>query len=275
MNPVEVPSAITKLSYAAIGDIPFARACEPVGSEEKCCIFGGNVDLADGSVAFSPEANVTVALEDGIGGAKCNKITIAAAHGTGVAASINVDEVDLSGEDCLNLLVKSSIALSAGDYQVGVSETADLGGSPVLMDLPAMEADKWYYLSIPFSGVVADRDAVVSCGLNVAVDVGASIVYIQHVRSGSQFYDILGLADEDVAKENDKAELGDAVSILASGLMRGKLASGVTAVAMQPLYPVPGTGEYDVIEVASSSRQARAAYPQQTAGGSVIIALPL
>lgn len=275
MDPVEVPSPTTKLSYAAIGDIPFGRFCEPVGAEEKCAIFGGSVDLADGTVAWSPEAEVSVALEAGIGGANCNKITIGAAHTTGVAASENITEVDLSAEEVINLLVKSSIALAAGDYQIGVSETADLGGSPVLMDLPAMVADKWYYLSIPYSGVAADRNAVVSLGLNVAVDKGASVVRIQHVRAGSQFYDTLGIADEDVAKEDDKAEKYDPVSVLASGLMRGQLASGVTCVAMQPVFPIPGTGELDIIEVEMVGRQARAAYPQQTAGGTVIIALPL
>ena len=271
MDPVNV-HATNKLSYAAQADIPFSRVTER-HSDRKCVVFGGEIDLADGLVAWSPESNVTVALVAGIGGANCNEITIASGHTTGVAASLNITSVDLSGEAVINLLVQSSRALAAGDYQIGVSETADLGGSPVLMDLPAMVAGQWYYLSIPYTGIGTARDAVVSVGLNVAVDKAASVVLIQHVRAGAQFYDTLGLANDNVAKENDKAEQYEEVNILYAGLMRGDLASGVTCVGSQPLFPVPGTGELVTTDIEMVGRQYRAAYDQSTSGGRVIVAL--
>lgn len=271
MDPVNV-QATTKLSYVAQADIPFSRATER-HSDGICVVFGGEIDLADGAVAWSPEANVTVALVAGIGGVNCNEITIAAGHTTGVAASINITSDDLSGEAVINLLVRSTIALAAGDYQIGVSETADLGGSPVLMDLPVMVADQWYYFSIPFTGAGGDRDAVVSVGLNVAVDKAASVVNIQHVRAGAQFYDTLGLADDNVAKENDKAEQYEDVNILNAGLMRGDLASGETCVGSQPLFPVPSTGELVTTDISMVGRQYRAAYDQSTSGGRVVVTL--
>ena len=271
MDPVRVLPT-TKLSYAAAAIIPFGRVVEPVANEEKCVVFGGAVSLADGSVAMSPEAGFSVALVAGIGGANANQVTIPGAV-TGVAASLNISEVDLSGEEVINLLVTPSIDIAAGDLQIGVSETADLGGTPVLMDLPDMVAGETYYLSIPYSGLPAARDKVVSVGLNVASDPGACTVTLQHIRAGSQFLDFLGLADADVAKENDEAEEFDAVSILSSGLMRGQLASGKTATAMQTLFPVPGSGKFTTEEVVCDGRKFKAAYPQGTAGGSVIVLL--
>jgi len=272
MDPVRV-LATTKLSYAAAMTIPFGRVVEPVANEEKCVVFGGKESLADGSVAMSPEAEVSVALVNGIGGAKANEITIASGHTTGVAASLNISETDLSGEENINLVITPSIDLDAGDYQIGVSADPDLGGTPILMDLPEMEAGKTYYLSIPFAGLPADRVAVESVGLNVAVDKGASIVLLQHIRAGSEYHDFLGLLDSDVARENDEAQEFDACSILSSGLMRGQLAPGETVTSMQTLFPVPGTGMLTTAKVAAEGRKFKAAYPQGTAGGTVIVML--
>ena len=259
------------LSEVAARDVGFGRIVQR-HSAGKCEEFGG-LSFDDMETPWSPEANVTVALEDPspIDGV-CNKITIAGGFTTGLAASHNLTEIDLSGYASIGAYVKSTIAQAAGDLQIGVSETADMGGTPVYMDLPALEAGKWYYVSLDFGGVGTDRDAVLSIGLNVVTDNGACDIYMDKVGVGAHFYGIKGMsAMEEIVDRCATPETyteGSAVLIVAAGMCNGTLTDGSTVVSEQKLYPVPG-GKLTSTEVIMPGRAITATEDQSTRGGRV------
>lgn len=267
MDPVEIQTNID-LSRVAAGTVAFNKAVER-HSDKKCTIYGG-IQLIDAcEAAWAVQANVTTTLEAGIV-ANCNKLTIAGAFTTGLVATKDLTLVDLSGLGAMNVLLKCDAAQAAGVFQIGVSETITMGGSPVLMDVPAMAADTWYYFSIAYSGVTSARNAVLSCGINAVSDPGAVDLWVDEVRSGALGYGIAGFADDDQAQENEYASIYEDVHILGAGNINADLQAGQTCVAEQPLYPVPGTGELTATEiVAAYGRSITATEDQATAGGRV------
>lgn len=120
---------------------------------------------------------------------------IAADHAAGDLISTTVvSSTNYSGSDFAVVYVKSSVALDAGDVQIGFSATASLGGSPVFDDIPAIEADVWTPVSIPVASLPA---ATISFGLKQVVDKGAYTLYLGFVRAftattGSAAVGVLG-----------------------------------------------------------------------------------
>jgi len=113
-----------------------------------------------------------------IGSASC-QLDIAAEFGTGVIAYKDIASVDITKAKKIGLWIKSSVARSAGDLQIGVSEVATMGGTPVWVNIPALEANQWTFCAIPID--TTGLDAVVSVGLNAIVDPGASTLYVDDV----------------------------------------------------------------------------------------------
>lgn len=238
--------------------------------------FGG-LTIDSMQTAWSAEANVTATLEDPspINGI-CNKLAIAAGFATGLAASRNLTEISLADYPAIGVFVMSSIAQAAGDLQIGVSETIDMGGSPVYMDLPAMLAGQWYYFSVAFSGSGLDRDAILSVGLNVVTDNGACDVYIDDIGVGALFRGIAGLSDmEEIVERDQTADTWPAdrdVLVLTAGMMVAELAAGITCVSEQQLYPIPG-GKLTTTEVIMPGRPLYAYEDQATAAGRIGVIL--
>lgn len=273
MDPVEIQTSIV-LSRIAAGDIPFGRAVERAGANGEISVYGGAYPLEDGSGAWTAEAEVTRTNPAGTFDTSMLKLAITNTFTTGVIASLDIAAMDMSIYEGISILIKPSIDVAAGVLQFGVSETAALGGSPILLDLPAMEAGKWYYVSATFTGVAGDRDAVLSFGLNAASDPGAAIdLYVQFMGLGAKTYDIAGFAKDDQAKEGDEAEQYDDVKVLAAGHINADLATGITCVAEQQLYPIPGTGLLHTTEIVTGGREVSATEDQATPGGRVGVRL--
>ena len=267
MDSVEIETSIT-LSRTAAGAVTFGRAVERYADKEYT-VYGGARSLDDGSGAWAPEENVIRTNPAGEFDTSMIKLAVAGAFTTGVIGSLDIASLDLSEDGGMNILIKPSIAVAAGVLQVAVSETIALGGSPVTMDLPAMEAGKWHYFSLAYTGVASDRDAVLSFGLIAASDPGIVDLDVQSVRSGAKSYGIAGFLNDDQAVEGDvSAQYQDSV-ILAAGNMNPKLASGITCVAEQPLYAVPGTGELHTLEIVSDNRPITATEDNSNAGTQV------
>jgi len=266
MDPVEIQATVV-LSRIADADVPFDRAVERAGPNGEAVVFGGK-QLIDGcEAAWSPQTNVTATVEAGILN-DCNKLAIASAFTTGLVATKDITSLDLSGYGYIKFLIKASIAVAAGVLQIGFSETVGMGGSPIYMDIPALEAGKWYYFSIAFGGTGTQRDAVVSIGLNAVSDPGTVDVYIDEVRAGAETYGIAGFCKDDIAKENDKAEQYEDMTILL-GHVNAELLAGQTCASEQPLYPVPGDGRLTATEIEMAGASVRASEDQATAGGRV------
>lgn len=270
MDPTNIEAPVL-LSRVASGTIPFARAVERSGAG-YCCLFGGTV-IDDCQAAWTAgHANVTVTTPAGGFGTYMNHLACAAVPDTTTIAYKAMTAVDMSASAAFGILVKSSVALDAGDVQAGTDETA-LFASPQLVDLPAMEAGKWYYFNLAFTGVVGDRDAVVGFGLyNNSGGALTTNLDVQYVGRGALIYDIAGFANADIAVEDDQAVQYNDVLILAGGRITGvPLATGVTCLAEQQLYPVPGTGKLSTTEISFGVRPITAAEDQSTAGGNVMV----
>ncbi len=271
MDPVEI-EVNARLSRVADGTIPMAMAVEN-GGTGKCVLYGGKTIIESGAGAWAPEANVTRTNPAGTFDTAMIKLAVAGGFTTGVIASLDITSADYSVYSSIGILIMSDLAIaSAGVLEIGVSETIALGGSPILLDLPAMAAGSWYYVVLDFTGVAGDRNAILSFGLNANSDPGAANLYVQHIGLGEMVYDIAGLAIDDQAKEDDQYVQYQDVDIGALGHMLADMRTGETAVAEQRLYPVPGQGTLSATPIINSPQLHKAIIAteyQTTAAGRV------
>lgn len=131
------------------------------------------------------DANITVATEGAIKkqGTNSAKISIAGGFVTGLAAW----SPDLAGPpDCTNyelmkIFIRSSIALSAADLRIRISDATDAGagGDFTDVDVPALLANTWTECSLAYTASAALPD-ILSIGLVVVVDKGACDIYIDY-----------------------------------------------------------------------------------------------
>lgn len=270
MDPVEVRTFGSK-SLIAAKNVDYGRAVERYAAGQGV-VFGDNQVITDGETAWAPEANVTQATVAGVKG-NCQKLTVAGAFTTGLIATLDFAVIDLSAKEAIGFFIKSTGAQVAGALQIGVDETAALGGSPVYQDVPALVADQWYYFSLPFTGAVSARNAVVSVGLNAVSDPAAVDIFIDEVGAGATFRGIGGFSgfDEIVPRDSallDKFEAGIPFMTIVAGQINAFLEAGITCVAEQQLYPVPG-GKLTTTPIVMDGRPIYAYEDQATAGGRV------
>lgn len=110
------------------------------------------------------------------------KHVIAAGHTTGLASTEDFTAVDLSSYTHLKLWMRTTVAVNEGDLQMVIDDTAACASPLETLDVPAMMANKWYEHTLKFV-TPANLTAILSVGLNVAVDGGAMTVYIDDVRA--------------------------------------------------------------------------------------------
>jgi len=271
MDPVEHQVSV-KLSRVATMTIPFGRAVQRAGVDSKAELYGGKLLVDNMDAIWTPKASVTITTPAGIVG-NCNLMSVAVGFTSGLIATKDITAaplVDLSPYEAIGFLIKPTIAIAAGVLQFGWDKgSTDMSGAPVYLDLPALEAGKWYFASLPFSGVLADRQDVLSIGLNATSDPGTVDIAVDEMRAGALSNGMSGIVNNDQAKENDEAEQYETMLVLARGEMRAQLATGITCVSEQMLYPVPGTGEFTTTEIVASGPAVRASQDMATAGSGV------
>jgi len=100
-----------------------------------------------------------------------------------ILATEVITSVDITSYTTLMYWAKCSVAITtAGDLQVGVSETADLGGSPVYSDIPILAANTWKYCASTIT--TTGLNAVISVGAKLAAnDPGAFDLYLDDIRA--------------------------------------------------------------------------------------------
>jgi hypothetical protein len=136
--------------------------------------------------AWVASASVTVTHPAGKVGTYCMKAVIDALFTTGLAAYKDISSADYTGYTHLHLLIKSSIATAAGDLQILLDNTSACASPLETLDIPALEANTWTRVSIAL-GTPANLTAVISVGLNVAVDNGAIDVSLEDIRAVKEF----------------------------------------------------------------------------------------
>jgi len=166
-------------------------------TSDEFYIMGSELDDAEaiGGSDWVGGGDVTVALDsvDYKRGSSSVKFTVGSGAGTGKLAYTNtVNTSDISSNSHVGFWIKSSIDLDENDLELVVSQSSDgdKTGTYETLQIPAVPADTWTYVSIEMSS--SPPSAVASLGLYQAVDKGAFVLKLDDIRA---FYEWTG--DED------------------------------------------------------------------------------
>jgi len=137
--------------------------------------------------AWTPNAEVTATADSTttVIGTNASKLVIGVNFTTGIAAYSVVSAMNLSTHSSIGFYFKSTTALTAGQYEFVLGENVDHATTVENIDIPAIDANTWYYINLSYAGSTASRDAIIWVGLNVVTDIGANTVYIDHIESFS------------------------------------------------------------------------------------------
>ena len=101
-----------------------------------------------------------------------------------------ITSLDISDCDRLEFDMYSSVALTAGQIDIALDNTAAIASPIESIDVPAMTAATWYRHSVVLANPHTDT-AIISVGLVQTSDVGAATYYIRNIRAvknGSKVY---------------------------------------------------------------------------------------
>jgi hypothetical protein len=133
--------------------------------------------------AWVAEANVTATADAGVFkvGTHSSKLAVADAAGVDALLATEVISVDLTTYEYINLWVRSTVALDAGDMQLLLDEDAACASPDKTLDIPAVGADTWTLVQMDM-GDVSALNAVISVGVKQHVDKGAFSLYLDHIH---------------------------------------------------------------------------------------------
>ena len=106
-----------------------------------------------------------------------NKFSIAGAFTTGLVSSKAITSLDLSGYDYVEFWIKSTVATGATTLTLLLDDTALCVSALETLAIPALTADTWTFVRVALANAELDT-AIISVGLNVAVDYGATAGYV-------------------------------------------------------------------------------------------------
>lgn len=141
-----------------------------------------DVVLEDGTNAWTASANVTASTEAGQA-----KLAIDAGFATGLIGYRDIVAADLTvtGKNSLSFLITSSANLAAGVLRLCIDEHAACV-SPSYFTVPALKANTQTRIKMPLSAITAaDRNAVISIGLDAVSDPGAINVWLDDIKTTS------------------------------------------------------------------------------------------
>ena len=132
----------------------------------------------------SSDADVTSTLDTGDFKVGSGSAQFVAAAGIGVNtlwATEAISAVNVSSADGIDLWIKSSIAVSAGDLEIHMGATADCASPTETLAVPTLTAGKWTRIHIEFATLSTDT-AIISIGLYQTTDIGVATVHIDNVE---------------------------------------------------------------------------------------------
>lgn len=146
-----------------------------------------SVTIHDATTAWdaaAAPANVTrsVDTEDYKRSGASNKFVIAGAFTTGVISSKAITALNLAKYDYVEFWIKSTIATAAGDFTLGLDDTALLASELEVLSVPALVADTWTYVRVALANPETDT-AIISVGLRAANNIAANTLWISDVKA--------------------------------------------------------------------------------------------
>ena len=144
------------------------------------------VDSCDS--AWTAKADVTATEEGTIKkeGTASAKLVIAAGFTTGLVATHDFTAIDISGYNSLSFWIRSTANLNKGVLQLVYDEDAACASPSQSTDIPTLKANTWTKVNLSLSAAAADRNAVISVGINAVSDPGAVTIYIDDIRTEMQ-----------------------------------------------------------------------------------------
>ena len=144
--------------------------------------------LSLAETAWTASSNVTATRDavDKKEGSYSADISIGATATTGLMAYEDLSAtVDLSGNDSLQVWIKSSVATDANDLQITLDDSAGCDTSLEDINMPALTAGTWSRVVVAIADNT-DMTAIKCVGLTVAVDKGAQVVNLDEIAAPGQ-----------------------------------------------------------------------------------------
>jgi len=155
-----------------------------------------NIELCESAWTELVDGDVTAAVDStyNVEGTYCLKLTVAAGCAANdILATQAISSLDISDCDKVEITIRSTVALDAGDIQVLLDDTASCASAVESLDIPATLANTTTTHTISLANPHLDT-AIISVGLKMVTDKGAFILYadrIKAVNSRSKRYEIL------------------------------------------------------------------------------------
>ena len=142
------------------------------------------LDTCD-SVWTAGSANVTVTADTAFKklGTACVKAVEGGGSGTNaILCYKTISSTDIDDCDKVEFWMYSSIALTAGQLQIKLDDTAAIASALESIDIPAMTANTWYRHVLSLANPQSDV-SLISIGIFQVADVGAFTFYVDDVRA--------------------------------------------------------------------------------------------
>jgi len=157
-------------------------------------------ELVDGDVTASID---TSTYRQGSGSLK---LVVAAGCAAGdILATEDITSIDITDADEIVLWVRSTVALSAGNIQVLLDNTAQCASPLESLDVTAVAANEMTPITISLSDPTA-LSAIISVGIKMVTDKGAFTLWIDDIRAqkaNSRIYETLSPNMWEIIKAED------------------------------------------------------------------------
>ncbi len=130
-------------------------------------------------------SNTTVAVDTtyNVEGSYCVALTVAdAAAADAILACDSITSLDISDCDEVEITIRSSVALAAGDLHLVLDNTAACVSGTEILDIPATLANTTTTHVIDLVNPQSDT-AIISVGIEMEVDKGAFTLYVDRIRA--------------------------------------------------------------------------------------------
>jgi hypothetical protein len=303
MEAVQIESCIT-LSRVAGGDaivaltgaktntyfnsgvtaIPFGRFVEKDGTGSALTYGGFCVDKCNGTRAWTAGASTVLSLQTAIFDLwedttpYMHRHAITGLATGGIVSYCTTTAEDWSEDTYIYILCKTSVAFTVSGHLTFCHDEHAAIASPEATALPEMAINTWYFHRVALAGATSARNAVLSYGFK-QVSGGAAYtgnVDVQYIGRGNCAYGTLGVGVDDQMSihsnhPSEEYEEGDDITIINAGAVNARLCKGVTAVAGQPLYVVPGNGTLHTTAIVDGNRTITALEDQTTSMGQLAV----
>ncbi len=197
----EIHSPFTESSkylYDVLSDFKALSRVEYVSS------IGTEHLLSDCETAFTGGVGTTATADSAFKkkGTYSGKFVVVGVGATTILCYQAISSVDISDCNTIEFWMYSSIALTAGQLQIKLDDTAAIASALEAIDIPAMDAGVWYRHSLSLANPHLDT-AIISLGIYQVANVADFTFYLDDIKAVNSLSNVYKpLVDEywDIAK---------------------------------------------------------------------------